>query len=94
MRAFSVRICNLMPFDARRPHYQSGFLVGSFPDALERGGHQNLARRLLGKFRIPADRRDGFWTPAIPPLPGAFLLPAEDKVGSWIAGLPRPDADG
>lgn len=88
---------NLMPPDARRPHWQQGYLVGSYPDELgwERPGgkkadrippmqRHNLAQRLLCKVRIPAEDRASFWPDDNPPLPWSKLLPDEDPVREWI----------
>lgn len=88
---------NLMPPDARRPHWQQGYLVGSYPDELgwEPPGRRkadrippmqrhNLAQRLLCKVRIPAADLPSFWPGDNPPLPWSKLLPDEDPVREWI----------
>lgn len=55
-----VKLQNVCPPDAKRPHYQEGYLVGNFPFMKSRRSGDNLARRLIGKYQI--DNLDGgFW---------------------------------
>jgi len=90
---------NLMPPDARRPHWQQGYLVGSYPgecdweaparkraDRIPPMQRQNLAQRLLCKVRIPGEAQGSFWPDDNPPLPWSKLLPDEDPVRDWIDG--------
>ena len=89
---------NLMPPDARRPHWQQGYLVGSYPgeldwepparkkaDRIPPMQRHNLAQRLLCKVRIPGEALAGFWPDDNPPLPWSKLLPDEDPVRDWVA---------
>ncbi len=90
---------NLMPPRARRPHWQQGYLTGSYPDPLgtemlERSkdgapldlGHYDLAQRLLCKVKIPAGAVDDFWPEDNRALTDGKLRPPDDPVLGWLAG--------
>jgi len=74
----NIRLLSICPPDAKRPYFQEGFLVGSFP-ALREAKHpaQDCAARLLAKFRIAAA---GFWDEQFQAIPHDALFPAEDRV--------------
>ena len=55
----NVRLLSACPADALRPHFQEGYLVGSFPIRSEKKQPQlDFARRLVAKIEIP---KKGFW---------------------------------
>lgn len=81
----NIRLLSICPPDAKRPYFQEGFLVGSFP-ALREAKHpaQDCASRLLAKFRIPAS---GFWDEQFQAIPHDALFPAEDRVRDICARI-------
>lgn len=92
-----LNLRNLTPPQARRPHWQEGYLACSFPasthwdryDAdkktgLDLPGRHNFARRLLAKLRIPAGSLAKFWDDANPRLPNELLMPADDPVKQFL----------
>jgi len=56
-----LRLAAVCPKNARRPHFQHGFLAGTFPtDKLCAGKkYKNFALRLIGKLRVSTG--DSFW---------------------------------
>ncbi|MBK9471847.1 MAG: FRG domain-containing protein [bacterium] len=89
-----IRLLSMCPPQARRPHYQDGYLLGEYP-TLNRKGKQeyerrevDFARRVLGKFRLPG--RDRFWSDAFPILHKDALLPdAQDEMYDFAETLRR-----
>jgi len=79
-----VKLQAACPPEAKRPHYQQGFLVGSIPsDAKPHSYHfRNLVLRLVGKFWIRES--SSFWTPGYSCLPQDVLMPTEDEVGKVV----------
>lgn len=75
-----IRLLSICPPAALRPHYQEGYLIGEYPTiSLEaKAEYQRLeldfARRLIAKFRMPADNRK-FWSRNFTPVPKAALFP-------------------
>ncbi len=78
-----VKLQAACPPQAKRPHYQQGFLVGSIPsDAKPHSYHlRNLVLRLVGKFRIR--KSSSFWTAGYSCLPKDVLMPT-DEVGEIV----------
>lgn len=74
----NIRLLSICPPDAKRPYFQEGFLVGSFP-ALREAKHpaQDCAARLLAKFRIATT---GFWDDQFQAIPHDALFPVQDRV--------------
>ena len=84
----NIRLLSICPPMAKRPYFQEGFLVGSFPIA--RGGSlasQDVARRLIARFRLS---RDSFWDVQYPRIPDAALFPSGDPFVS-VCGQVRLD---
>lgn len=74
----SIRLLSICPPSAKRPYFQEGFLVGSFPTFQERKGpHQDCAKRLIAKFSIGGSK---FWSDDFRPIPETALKPAADKL--------------
>ncbi|NQD35920.1 FRG domain-containing protein [Permianibacter sp. IMCC34836] len=83
-----VRLLGICPPDAKRPYFQEGYLVGSFPVVRERRGpHLDVARRLIGKFQL---RAKAFWSADFPRIPVAALYPGKDSIQQLCAGLSAP----
>jgi len=74
----AIRLNSVCPPDARRPHYQEGFLLArtrSFDQAHQLNSTESASSRLVAKFKLIDDGR--FWTPDFPPHSTASLLPTE-----------------
>lgn len=83
-----VRLLGICPPDAKRPYFQEGYLVGSFPVLRERRGpHLDVGRRLIGKFQL---RAKAFWSADFPRIPDAALYPGKDSIQQLCASLPQP----
>ncbi len=83
-----IRLLGICPPDAKRPYFQEGYLVGSFPVVRERRGpHLDVARRLIGKFQLKAK---AFWSDDFARIPAAALYPAKDSIQQLCAQLPPP----
>jgi hypothetical protein len=73
-----IKLQNVCPVDAYRPRYQEGYLVGKYPIKPTKDGGDNLARRLVAKFRL--DNSNGkFWDENFQPMPEDILFPKDDK---------------
>ncbi|MCW5798470.1 MAG: FRG domain-containing protein [Nitrospira sp.] len=76
-----AKLQSACPPIAKRPHYQDGFLVGSFPlyepdkAAAEKS---SLLRRLVAKFSLHDSGK--FWDTDFPHIGAAALLPCQDAV--------------
>lgn len=79
-----IRLMSLMPKIARRPLHQEGYLVGNYPIRRSQGTNNNLANRMLAKFRIPTK---GFWNRNYRPFPINALLPKQDEMDSILSPL-------
>jgi hypothetical protein len=72
-----VKLQNVCPPDALRPHYQEGYLIGRLPFFAKKFRGDDLAQRLLCKFRL--DNQDGsFWDESFRPIPDDVLFPMPD----------------
>lgn len=85
-----LRLASVCPQSARRPHFQCGFLAGTYPTNLGSGKtHKNFAHRLVGKLRISAD--DSFWD-VDDPLREAALFPPDDFLREELERSILPEA--
>jgi hypothetical protein len=74
-----IKLQNVMPLDALRPRYQEGYLVGKFPIQPTKEQGDDLANRLVAKFRL--NNKDGnFWDKHFLPMPEEILYPENDYV--------------
>lgn len=75
----NLKLLSICPPDALRPHYQEGYLVGTFPtdDLEERSVRFDIANRLIAKFKIPKKR---FWDENFTEIPENALYPEDDYV--------------
>jgi hypothetical protein len=55
-----VKLQNVCPPEALRPHYQEGYLASNYPFNQQRLKGDNLARRLIGKYYLD-DSKGKFW---------------------------------
>ena len=73
----TIRLLSASPSEALRPHYQQGYLVGSFPLRAESKHFSHDPRsRLVAKFRLS---RDKFWSKRFSAVPNSALYPQDDK---------------
>jgi hypothetical protein len=72
-----VKLQSVCPPEALRPHFQEGWLVGRLALTLTKEAGDNLARRLIGKYRL--DNSNGqFWDEHFQPIPMDALIPKKD----------------
>lgn len=85
-----VRLFGVCPFEAVRPHYQEGYLVGKFPIAnagdlgVTKERNDNGASRLVAKIVLD-DRDGGFFHGGFPRFPASTLLPPKDPFGEALS---------
>lgn len=72
-----VKLQNVCPPNAFRPHYQEGYLVGNFPFKRDKRVGDNLARRLIGKYKL-VNLAGNFWDEEFNPIPQEVLFPEDD----------------
>ncbi|MFC1719566.1 FRG domain-containing protein [Pseudomonadota bacterium] len=74
----NVRLLSACPSIALRPHFQEGYLLGSFPSYAGRKQPSfDFGRRLIAKFEIPANE---FWGEEFDEIPMDALYPPIDDV--------------
>ena len=76
-RLVVVRLASACPPEARRAHYQQAYFVGRFTQNGKRSFGDNLAVRMVAKFRLVFSN---FWTDGFSPLPKNFLFPKKDPM--------------
>jgi hypothetical protein len=87
-----VRLHGICPYEAVRPHYQEGYLVGKFPisDAasvtVAKERNDNAASRLVAKLVLD-DSRGSFFSDGFPRVPEETLLPTKDPFGEALREL-------
>lgn len=81
----NVRLLGACPSDALRPHFQEGFLVGTFPSRIKRK-HPALdfGGRLVAKIEIT---KQDFWDENFHEIPKDALYPAGDKMMSICSDI-------
>lgn len=76
-----IRLLSIAPPNALRPYCQDGFLVGE--DVIQEKYYDkkelNLSRRLVAKFKIPANGDSGFWDTESP-MDRNILYPTSDEM--------------
>ncbi len=79
MKIVLIKLQNVVPVHALRPRYQEGFLIGKYPIVPTKNNGDDLANRMVAKFRI--DNSDGkFWDKYFQPLPDEVLYPSNDTL--------------
>ncbi len=75
----NLRLLSICPPVAMRPHFQEGYLVGTFPttEISKRTIQYDLSRRLIAKFEIS---RDKFWDSSFHEIPQKALFPGVDRM--------------
>ena len=83
----NIKLLSICPPAAKRPYFQDGYLVGTFPTVV-RKKHTNLdaASRMVAKFRLAWGEED-FWKEGYTSIPISALFPAEDDVEIICAGI-------
>jgi len=73
----NIKLLSICPPHALRPHYQEGYLAGSFPIEYTARfyGFMDFGRRLVAKFRI---NKKGFWKRYFHEIPQKALYPEGD----------------
>ncbi len=79
-----IKLQNVCPTDAHRPRYQEGFLVGRLPFEPYKAAGDNLAKRLLCKFRLN-NSNNNFWDEHFLPIPDDLLFPPQDEYKEKLA---------
>lgn len=75
----NVRLLSACPADALRPHFQEGYLLGSFPSHVEsKQASFDFGRRLVAKFEI---QKNSFWNDNFHAIPNSALYPDDDVIG-------------
>lgn len=75
-KLINIRLNCFCPPEARRPHYQDGILVGTYPfdyDNTERKKEYDIASRLIKKFRIKNSKE--FWDKDFKAIPESIIYP-------------------
>lgn len=82
----SMRLLSVCPPDALRPHFQEGYLVGTFPlEGNERKDRRfNFANRLVAKFKLH-NQNGQFWNHKFNPIPKEALMPEDNDDFKWKA---------
>jgi hypothetical protein len=76
----NVRLLSICPPIAARPHFQEGFLVGSFPAFRSRRIRSlDLGGRLIAKFKLVGSK---FWTRDFHAIPHGALYPDSDRMSA------------
>tara|TARA_R100001224_G_scaffold26841_1_gene14330 strand:- start:275 stop:1096 length:822 start_codon:yes stop_codon:yes gene_type:complete len=76
----NVRLLSACPAEALRPHFQEGYLLGSFPARVNRKqSYLDFGRRLIAKFEI---QKSSFWSKDFHAIPNTALYPPDDKIAA------------
>lgn len=73
-----IKLQNVVPVDALRPRYQEGYLVGKYPVTATKSNSDNLANRLVAKFKVDNSNKN-FWDEYFQPMPLEVMFPKNDK---------------
>lgn len=83
-----VKLQNVSPVDAYRPRYQEGYLVGKYPIKREKEAGDNLARRMIAKFKL-VNHNGKFWEPDFTRIGDEVLFPEPDAHKAVLNDLKR-----
>lgn len=81
-----VKLQSVCPAKALRPHYQEGFLVGKLPFNTRKEAGDNLAKRLIGKYRL-VNSNGKFWDRGFTKIPEEALRPKRDLFHQQLLAL-------
>lgn len=74
-----IKLQNVVPVNAIRPRYQEGYLVGKYPITAIKNNFDNLANRMIAKFKV--DNSEGnFWDKYFQPMPMEIMFPEKDEI--------------
>jgi hypothetical protein len=83
-----VKLQNVCPPKALRPHFQEGYLVGRWPGTTFKEKGDNFAHRLVGKYWLD-NIKTSFFDKEFPPMPQEALLPEPDPFMDQINDLAK-----
>lgn len=83
-----IKLQNVSPVDAYRPRYQEGYLVGKFPIKKPKEAGDNLARRMIAKFRLQ-NHNGKFWDEDFSKYGDHILFPSQDFHKTALEALRR-----
>lgn len=72
-----VKLQNVCPPEAMRPHFQEGYLAGRLPSTKTKEAGDNIARRLIGKYFLD-NTKNTFWKDGFKKIPKKVLYPNSD----------------
>lgn len=78
LKIILIKLQNVVPIDALRPRYQEGFLVGKYPIEPNKTNNDDLANRLVAKFKIN-NSNGTFWDEHFTKMPTEVLFPENDQ---------------
>lgn len=82
----NVRLLSCCPPEAKRPYFQEGYLIGSFPRPVSAHSSHDFGKRILAKFRLDNEDRK-FWSDSHRMIPKTALYPDEPMLDSVINEL-------
>ena len=85
-RLVLVKLQNVCPPEALRPHYQEGYLVGRLPVTASKEQGDNVAIRMIGRYRLDNSAGE-FWSSDFQPIPKDALLPVNDPLEARLRGI-------
>lgn len=87
-----VKLQNVCPPEALRPHYLEGYLVGKLPKTSSKDAGDNFARCIIGKYLL--DNSGGtFWGNGFRAVEKEILLPPDDSYLSKLKSILAADPD-
>ncbi|MGD9092842.1 MAG: FRG domain-containing protein [Anaerolineales bacterium] len=87
----TIRLLSACPSDALRPHFQEGYLIGTFPSRAEKKNPQlDFGRRLIAKIELVKER---FWDNEFPMFPRNALYPEDDYIEDICAEIQAKYSD-
>lgn len=83
----NIRLLSASPSVALRPHFQEGYLLGTFPAIVEKKQNSlDFGKRVISKIKIP---RTGFWTTGFHAIPRNALYPDSDNMSVVCKNIAR-----
>jgi hypothetical protein len=78
-----LKLQNVVSVNAIRPRYQEGYLVGNFPFSNYKSNEDDLANRMVAKFKL-TNEDNKFWDKFFQPIPEEILFPKNDKLEAQL----------
>ncbi len=79
----SLRLQSVCPPEASRPHFQEGYVAGTFPFSND-SRYKDFRRRLIAKFKVGGKK---FWDDNFKPIPQDALIPQDDFLEEFFNKL-------